>query len=140
MSDPRHIVEGYGFDRSVERVDLEKLHLFLTTSYWAAGRSYAAVEMSVRHSAVVGLYREGEMVGFARAVTDWTVFAQIMDVVVWPAHRGQGFGQALVKTLVDATDLAAVRIWNLRTNDAHGVYEKLGFRVLKDENSMRLDR
>ena len=132
--------DGFVFDRSRERIDTVRLHAFLTTSYWASGRTCDAVERSLDHSVVVGVYRGEEMVGFARAVTDFAVFAQIMDVIVWPEQRGKGLGRAMVAGLLDAPDLANVPIWYLRTNDAHGVYAKLGFQVLADHNSMRLLR
>ena len=74
---------------------------------------------------MVGAYRRptGEMVGFARAVSDGVSFGYLADVFVLAAARGAGLGLALVATI---TDDPRVR-WVLFTDDAHGLYERFGF-------------
>ncbi|WP_365958564.1 GNAT family N-acetyltransferase [Mesorhizobium sp.] len=54
------------------------------------------------------------------------------DVIVWPGHRGRGIGTRLVHALIDHPDCKTVTHWSLSTNDAHAVYEKLGFRPSTD--------
>jgi hypothetical protein len=65
----------------------------------------------------------GELVGFARAVSDGVSFGYLADVFVLPAARGAGLGAALVESI---TDDPRVR-WVLFTGDAHGLYERFGF-------------
>jgi predicted N-acetyltransferase YhbS len=48
-------------------------------------------------------------------------------VFVLEAHRERGLGVWLVQTVLDHPDLAGVRIV-LGTADAHGLYERFGFR------------
>ena len=74
---------------------------------------------------VVGAYRRstGEMVGFARAVSDGVTFGYLADVFVLSSARGAGLGVALVAAI---TDDPRVR-WVLFTGDAHGLYERFGF-------------
>ncbi len=51
------------------------------------------------HGPAVGAWDGGEVVGFARAVTDGVFRAYVEDVVVSRRHRGQGIGRQLVESL-----------------------------------------
>jgi GNAT superfamily N-acetyltransferase len=74
----------------------------------------------------VGLYHDGALVGFARAVSDGVAVAYLADVYVLPGYRGQGLGEELVREIVERGELANVR-WLLHTRDAHSLYAKVGF-------------
>ena len=104
------------------------MHRFLSTeSYWALGRSRETVERLVRESQrVVGLYRDDRLLGFCRAVSDGVSFAYLADVYVHPEARGRGLGAEIVREMVERGPYAD-RKWLLHTEDAHGLYEKLGF-------------
>jgi GNAT superfamily N-acetyltransferase len=75
---------------------------------------------------VVGLYHDGEQVGFARVISDGHVQSYLADVFVLPDHRGAGRGIELVRFAVDDGPFAGTK-WLLHTADAHGLYRKLGF-------------
>jgi hypothetical protein len=64
------------------RLDIKVIHAYLTSSYWAEGRTMDAVRQSIDHSICFGAYLEDDQVGFARVVTDHTIFAYIMDVFI----------------------------------------------------------
>ena len=72
------------------RLDLEVIHGFLRTSYWAEGRARSVVERSIRNSLCFGAYLAERQVAFARVVSDRAVFAYLMDVFVVPEFRGPG--------------------------------------------------
>jgi N-acetylglutamate synthase-like GNAT family acetyltransferase len=74
---------------------------------------------------------EGNMMGFARVVTDKVVFAYLMDLFIFEQFRGKGFGKKLVKYIVEHPDLQ-VRLCFLSTKDAHGLYKKFGFSEMDD--------
>lgn len=120
----------YVLDSDPERVDLEVIWSFLSTSaYWGRWRTRADVEQQVRDAwRVVGAYERGdaEMIGFARAASDGVAFAYLADVFVLPYHRGHGVGRALVTEMIDAGPGAGFR-WLLHTADAHGLYAEFGF-------------
>jgi GNAT superfamily N-acetyltransferase len=114
------------------RLDLEVIHRFLSTSYWAQGRSRERVARAVASSLPFGLYHRGDggaqtQVGFARVLTDHVVLAFLADVFVLPDHRGRGLGQWLVQVITELPELRAVRRWLLGTRDAHGLYRRFGF-------------
>jgi GNAT superfamily N-acetyltransferase len=117
------------------RLDLPAVHRFLATSYWAAGLPMDVLVRAVADSLCFGLYRGTEQVGFARVVTDRATFAYLCDVYVLEAHRGRGLGRWLMQAVVDHPDLQGLRRFMLVTRDAHGLYERAGFRPLA-----RLDR
>jgi GNAT superfamily N-acetyltransferase len=109
-------------------VDLDAVHAFISRhSYWGAGRSRETMARAIAGSSrVVGLYRDGEQVGFARAISDRATIAYLADVYVLPAHRGRGLGLELVREVIDGEPVLDVR-WLLHTADAQRLYGKLGF-------------
>jgi GNAT superfamily N-acetyltransferase len=124
----RALPGGYELDDDLDRVDIDAVHDFLANhSYWAKGRSRETVERLVREaSRVVGLYLGQRQVGFSRAVTDGTAFAFLADVYVLEEHRGRGLGIELVRESVEGSPFRELR-WLLATDDAHRLYQKLGF-------------
>lgn len=126
----RVLRDGYELDDDSARVDAETVHRFLADdSYWAQGRTRATVDDLIRTAErVVGLFAGDELVGFCRAVSDGHVFAWLADVFVLPAHRGRGLGVELVAEMVERGPLADCQ-WLLGTEDAHGLYERFGFRL-----------
>jgi GNAT superfamily N-acetyltransferase len=69
----------------------------------------------------VGLYRDGEQVGFTRAISTATSSRTSADVYVLEEHRGRGLGVELVRFSVDEGLLASTK-WYLHTRDAHDLY------------------
>jgi GNAT superfamily N-acetyltransferase len=122
--------DEYVISTDPARLDHEAIWRFLQTTYWAAGVPRDDVERSIEHSLAFGLYApHGAQAGFARVVTDRARFAWLADVFVLPAHRGRGLGVWLVGTVVAQPELARLRFL-LATADAHGLYERFGFRPL----------
>lgn len=124
-------------DTDASRLDLTMIHHFLTTSYWAQGRTREEVARSVEHSRCYGMYLEGRQIGFGRAVTDRLTFAYLADVFVLEPERGRGLGAFLVRCALADPELAAVRHWSLFTRDAHGLYRRFGFGPLDGERARR---
>lgn len=124
-----------------ERLDLDVIHGFLATSYWAAGVPRATMECALAASLNFGLYRDGAQIGFARFVTDGATFAYLADVFVLPNHRGQGLATWLVGTALKHPALIGLRRVLLATRDAHALYAKFGFEPLaRPERFMEMHR
>ena len=109
------------------RLDVARVHGWLATSYWSPAIARVAVEHAMAGSHCLGAYRDGEQVGFARAITDHTSFAWIDDVWVIEPERGRGLGRRIVRWFTEHPDFATVRRMLLVTRDAHGVYAGVGF-------------
>jgi GNAT superfamily N-acetyltransferase len=99
----------------------------LDGSYWAPDRPLELIEKTIENSICVGAFANGELIGFARVVTDKAVFAWIADVIVAEAHRGKGLGKEIVSFIQAHPDVPE-HSQLLRTRDAHGLYEKYGFK------------
>ena len=118
---------GYTIDTRRERLPMEIIVGWLGTTYWAATRPPEAIRRSWDNSPVVfGLYCGEEIAGWARVVTDSVAIAYLADVFLVPEHRGRGLGLWLVETIVAHPELSGVR-WLLHTDDAHGLYRRVGF-------------
>ncbi len=126
--------DGYEIDTSTERLDLTRVHNWLSTdAYWALGRPAEVVARSVQRSLCFGVYAsDGEQVGFARAVTDHATFAWLCDVYIDKAARGRGLGTWLAGMVRERIFADGVRRILLATSDAHGVYATAGFAPLAD--------
>ncbi len=112
------------------RLPLDDVWTWLSTeAYWGRWRTRSDVDAQLDSAwRVVGAYRcdTGELVGFARAVSDGVGFAYLADVFVIDAHRGHSLGKRLVATMIDDGPGRDFR-WTLFTGDAHGLYEQFGF-------------
>jgi GNAT superfamily N-acetyltransferase/nitroimidazol reductase NimA-like FMN-containing flavoprotein (pyridoxamine 5'-phosphate oxidase superfamily) len=102
----------------------------LAAEYWRTGSTKNEIVRSILGSnAWIGLSQSnGELIAAGRALTDGAWTGVICDVVVAPAFRGRGHGEALMRVLLDHPRLREVRRLRLGTRDAASFYEKLGFR------------
>jgi GNAT superfamily N-acetyltransferase len=121
---------GFLVSDDPSKIDLDAVHGYLSRSYWAEGISREVLARAVENSLCVGIYERGRQVGFARAVTDRATYAYLADVFILESHRGRGLSRLLMEFLVGHPDLQGLRRWGLVTRDAHGLYEKFGFRPL----------
>ncbi|RDW72859.1 hypothetical protein BP6252_06766 [Coleophoma cylindrospora] len=74
--------------------------------YWAKGLPDAVLAETLRNSLNFSIFHhpggngrataDGEFMGFARCITDFTTFLYLTDVYVWPAHQSKGLGKWLV--------------------------------------------
>lgn len=128
---PIEVPNGFEIDDDPERIDRDAAWAFLSTSaYWGRWRRRSDIEAQIAGAwRVIGAYElaTGAMVGFARAISDGVATAYLADVYVAPAARGHGLGVALVAAMVDDGPGSGFR-WMLHTADAHGLYERFGFR------------
>ena len=116
------------------RLDLERIHEFLASSYWAKGVTLETVRRSIEHSLPFGVFAGMELVGFGRVITDYATFAYIADVFVMPAYRKRGLGKWLIEVMLAHPALQGLRSWGLKTREAQALYRGLGFGPLPDPN------
>lgn len=133
MNDELILPEGYELSDDPDRIDVGRVHHWLSTdAYWAIGRPRGKQESAIRGSLNFGVYEvgSGEQVAYARVVTDRATFAWLCDVYVDRSARGKGLGTALVAAVREHLRPYGLRRVLLATHDAHGVYAKLGFEPL----------
>src|SRR6266567_2878409 len=115
------------------RLNVGIIHEFLSKrSYWAEGRSVDIVTRSLDNSLNFGVYKDEELVGFARVVTDYATFAWLADVFILESYRGQALAKWLLGVILSHPELRGFRRWVLATKDAHGLYRQYGFTELRE--------
>jgi len=113
-------------------MDFHLITKLLSVVYWSPGITFEEVKKASENSTITAgaFLPDGRQVGFLRVVSDKVRFAYLMDVVVDPEFRRMGIGQKMVKSVVENEEMKYVYQWVLRTTDAHGVYEKAGFKLI----------
>jgi GNAT superfamily N-acetyltransferase len=106
------------------------------TSYWASDRTEETIRKSIDNSFCFGVYHEGKQIGFARVVTDFAVFAWLMDVFILENYQRKGIGRLLMQEIISHPDLKTVIRWGLGTKDAHDLYKRFGFKALSKPEMM----
>lgn len=124
-------LKDYQLSTDKSRLDIPLIHHYLCQhSYWAAGIPEETVRRSIEGALCFGIYKGKHQIGFARIISDYATFAYLADVFIIPDYRGQGLSNLLMASIVDHPDLQGLRRWMLGTADAHGLYEKFGFKTL----------
>ncbi len=119
-----------------KQLQIDLIHQFLNTTYWAKGRSLEQVKTSIEHSLCFGVYDNDKQIGFARIATDYVVFAYLMDVFILPEYRGNGYSKQLIQAIHTEPKLQSCKFWLLKTNDAHNLYKQFGYTALQYPNKL----
>jgi len=130
------MLEGLEISTDRARIDVALVHEFLNTTYWAEGRPREVIERSIANSLCFGAYLSGRQVGFARVITDSSVFGYVADVFVVPEMRGRGISKALMQAIVDDPVVSGLKLLLLRTRDAHGLYKQFGFDAVEHPDEL----
>lgn len=118
------------------KLDIPFIQNFLKDVYWAAGRTIDEVQTTIDSSFCFAIYLDEKQIGFCRVITDYVVFAYVMDVFIDENYRGKGYSSTLINAMMNEPKLQEVKIWRLATSDAHFLYEKFGFNSLAHPEKM----
>ncbi len=113
---------------------LDQIYHFLSQeTYWARGLPRDVFDRSIANSLCFAAYHlnddgtHGNLVGFARVITDRATFAYLCDVFVLPEWRGKRVSHALMDFLREHPELQTLRRTVLVTTGADWLYRKHGF-------------
>ena len=101
----------------------------LRATHWGSGMQRGTLGTAIANSVCFGVYREKELCGFGRVVTDLATYGYLTDVVIAGGYRGQGLGRWLTECILAHPQLQGFRRLALLTLDAPGLYARLGFEV-----------
>jgi len=123
-------------------IDLRLVHRWIASSYWSTNIPFETFERACTNSLVFAAFDDDRQVGFARVVTDRATFAWLGDVYVDESARSRGVARQLLTAIMADQRLGGLRNFLLATSDAHGLYEKFGFRRVgePDGKLMRIAR
>ncbi|WP_226671122.1 GNAT family N-acetyltransferase [Metabacillus litoralis] len=119
--------EDFMVSDNKDLINLESVAHMLSSTYWASNRTKATIEKSINHSLAFGLYHFDKQIGFARVVTDKTVFSWVLDVVINENYRGKGLGEWFMNCIIEHPEIKYTA-FALATSDAHDFYKKFNFR------------
>jgi len=131
MEPTEHHRDGFVISTEKDKLQLDEIHIYLSRSYWARGRTREVVALSLQHSLCFGLYKDGRQIGLARVISDCATYAYLCDVYVLEDYQGRGLGKWLISAVMAHPDLQGLRRWTLTTRDAPDMYRKFGFAELK---------
>ena len=106
---------------------------FVAETLKRVGMAYAepaAHQKSFENSEVtVFIRREGQMIGFGRAISDGVFQAAIYDVAILPKYQVQGIGAIIIRTIMEK--LSNCNFILYAAPGKEGFYQTLGFRKMK---------
>ena len=106
---------------------------FVAETLKRVGMAYAepdAHKKSFENSHVtVFIRREGQLIGFGRAISDGVFQTAIYDVVILPEYQAQGIGAIIIKTIMGK--LSDCNFILYAAPGKEGFYQTLGFRKMK---------
>jgi len=113
-----------------KKLDLDYAYnLLCVPSKYSTGLPPERFPLVIENSICFSVFYEGKQVGFSRVITDFSEFASLWDVFIDEEHRSKGVGQALMKYIFEHPRLKGIFRWFLMTEDAHGLYQKYGFKT-----------
>jgi len=131
------IYNDYVFSNDKNLIQLENVCKLLDKTYWANNRKLEINKKAIENSICIGVYKNNEIIGFARIVTDYATMYWLCDVIIDENHQKNGLGKKLMEIITQMEELKGM-YGLLATRDAHGLYEKYGFYKV-GEKYMRKD-
>lgn len=122
-----YFYKGYRISKEQERFRAEDVKRLLDQAYYAHNRPLATIQKSIENSMCFGVFApDGELVGFARILTDYALNYYVTDVIVDEAHRNHSLGTHLIKFILECEETQGLK-GVLLTTYSHTFYERLGF-------------
>lgn len=109
----------------------QDLHKLIQAQWWGGSRTVEQIVLMLRHTtALVGVVdlSTGQLVGFARALSDSIFRATIYDVAIDERFQGGGLGRRVVERLLDHTLVRSASFIYLACEPGlEGFYHRWGF-------------
>tara|TARA_Y100001968_G_scaffold332176_1_gene389389 strand:- start:72 stop:569 length:498 start_codon:yes stop_codon:yes gene_type:complete len=114
--------------------------LDLNTS-WAQGRDEDQLKIMLANSdVVITLWNCKKLIGFGRATSDYSYRAVLWDIVVSDDLQGYGYGKTIVQTLLNSKAIKKAKKIYLMTTKSSDFYQQLGFKIVKNQNLMLIEK
>jgi N-acetylglutamate synthase-like GNAT family acetyltransferase len=127
---PDGAYQAYVFTADKKRLNLDYLYqLLCVPSRYSTGLPLERFALVIEHSLCFSIFHDQKQIGFARVISDKSEFASLWDLFIDEPYRHKGIGQAFLKYLFNHPELRGIFRWFLMTEDAHGLYQKFGFKT-----------
>ena len=124
-------------------LDVQFVHQFLLEeSYWAKDADISETKGLLEDDLCFGLFHKNQQIGFASVTTDYSSYAYLSDVFIVEKYREKGLAKWLVECVLSHPKLKNMKNLMLLTDDAHGLYEKMGFERIpgSDDQMIRYNK
>ena len=125
------IQDNIYFSSLTEDMNLDVIFKFVKNSYWGELRTYEEQKIALENSINFGLFKEGNQIAYSRVITDKVFFAYLLDVFVIDEEQRKGYSKVLIENILNYPTLKNIDKWMLATKDAHSLYEKFDFKLVK---------
>ncbi|KFM99796.1 GNAT family N-acetyltransferase [Bacillus clarus] len=111
-------------------ISIQQMKKLYNSVGWWPEREEVDIAKMLENSITIGVWKESELIGFARAVSDGVFRAYIEDVVVYEADRNKGIGEEMLTMLL--RELTHIDIVSLFCEEKLiKLYRKQQFKVTK---------
>lgn len=109
----------------------ELMELYSNANWWEE-REEKDIARMLKQENSVGVWKDGVLIGFARAISDGKFRAYIEDVIIHTEYQELGIGTKLVSKLL--VELSHINVISLFCgDDLIPLYEKNKFRISKSQ-------
>ncbi|MDB2447362.1 GNAT family N-acetyltransferase [bacterium] len=117
-------------------LNLKAIKKVYTGSNWDWLSSDAEMLESFKNSySLYGGYIEDELVCFARTISDGKIYGLVVDVLVLPDHRNQGYAKKLIDHLTKDMKSQGVKVLQLlASKEGKQLYSKVGFSICPEQS------
>ena len=108
-----------------------QLHQLYQNEWWTKGRTLPDIKIMLQNTDYIFAIcdeNSKQLIAFARVLTDQVYKALILDVIVDPGYRTQGFGKKIMQMILDHPELKKVKHFELYClPELIPFYKKWGF-------------
>lgn len=110
-------------------------------AFWARRRSQSDIKTMLSNSQViVSLWKQHQMIGFGRALSDEIYRAVIWDVVIDQKYQYLGLGKKIINSILENKKISKVKKIYLMTTNCKNFYLKMGFYPVKNQSLMTINK
>ena len=116
-------------------------NLLNKNAFWARQRSQSDIKTMLSNSQViVSVWRQQQMIGFGRALTDEIYRAVIWDVVIDQKYQYLGLGKKIIDSILENKKISKIKKIYLMTTNCKNFYLKMGFYHEKNQSLMTINK
>ncbi len=133
------MLSNYRFIYELDEGNIRDLLKLYENEAWSKNRKPEDVGKMLKNSWIIAIINSGngDLIAFARVLTDFIYRGFIYDVIVAENYRGLGFGRLIVSNIVNNKTFKNVERIELNCIDSNvPFYEKLGFDKVPDGTNM----
>jgi ribosomal protein S18 acetylase RimI-like enzyme len=133
---------NYPIVHQLSETQIDDLVSLYANEFWSNRRTRDGVVKMLRNTDLLfaAVDGAGRVVAFCRVLTDFVYRAWVYDVIVSPAHRGEGLARLVLDAMLDHPKLKDVETIDLTCRpEMAAMYQKWGF-VTDSSGTIRMRR